>query len=532
MTVNQNWSRRAFIQFVSGVSVTSMLPSSLSARTKTHESIKPILPTSEDKVILAHGLEYELLISWGETINNQNEKFGFNNDYLDFISVNNDPNDYLLWVNHESTAYGYFLTPDKPEEKSRTDVEKEARDVGGSILRMRKIEGKWQIIKNDPLNRRIDALTEIPLIADAPILGTTTALGTFGNCAGGRTPWNTFLSCEENYHYYTGEVDLSGDSRRYSKNPTVGWERFFDMPPEHYGWVVEIDPFTAEAKKHTSIGRFAHESATVVVAKDKRCVVYSGDDKTDECIYKFIADKPGSLKTGTLYVADTDNGKWLPLDIDKNPKLKGRFSSQLDLLIRTREAAKLVGGTPQDRPEDIERDPVSGAVFVTLTKNKKAGRHFGSILKIEEKDNDPLALSFKPSTFLTGGEQTGFACPDNLAFDKQGNLWFTSDISGDQLNLSPYTPFKNNGLFFVPMSGLDAGKVFQLGSAPVHAEFTGICFSDDGRSLFVSVQHPGEESKDRENLDSHWPDGGNNLPRPSVVVINGDFLNTHSALKT
>ena len=77
------------------------------------------------------------------------------------------------------------------------------------------------------------------------------------------------------------------------------------------------------------------------------------------------------------------------------------------------------------------------------------------------------------------------------------------------------------------MSGEDAGRVIQLGSAPVHAEFTGLCFSDDGRSLFLSVQHPGEYSKNIDHLESHWPDGGEALPKPSVIVIEGEFLNNH-----
>ncbi len=527
MNINNKCSRRDFVQFIGGLSAAALLPAgSLGASAGPHKQIKAIRPSSADELILADGLDYEMLISWGETINAQGQRFGFNNDYLDFITINNNPDDCLLWVNHESIALGYFPTPTRPEEKLQADVETEAREVGGSILRMKRLQGQWRIIKDDALNRRIDALTPIPLIAAGPIAGTTTAQGTLANCAGGRTPWDTFLSCEENYHYYVGEVDFSSDSRRFSKPPTVGWERFFDMPPEHYGWVVEVDPFSGAAKKHTSMGRFAHESATVVVAEDGRCVVYSGDDKTDERIYKFIADRPGSLETGILYVADTNQGRWLPLDIEQNRKLKGHFPSQLDLLIRTREAARLAGGTPQDRPEDIERDPRSGAVFVTLTKNTRAGRPFGSILKLEEDHNDPLALNFTASTFLTGGEQTGFACPDNLAFDKQGNLWFTSDIATEQLNLPPYAAFKNNGLFFVPMSGVEAGRVIQLASAPVQAEFTGIRFSDDGHSLFVSVQHPGENSADRARLDSHWPDGGNALPRPSVVVISGEFLKT------
>jgi len=524
---NEMWSRREFVRFIGGVSTGIIFSASSKATTNDKASLPSVRATDEDAVVLIDGLNYNILISWGEQINTFGETFGFNNDYINYVLIDNNPDDCLMWVNHEQAVHGYFSTPDQPEKKTKEDVEKECRDVGGSILRLKKTAGKWRVIKNDKYNKRIDALTDIPLVSDRPILGKSSALGTFGNCAGGKTPWNTILSCEENYHHFIGEVDLSGKERVYTYAGISGWTRFFDMPPEHYGWVVEIDPFTGNARKHTSMGRFAHESATVVEAKNKHCVVYSGDDKANECLYKFIADKPGQLESGKLYVADAVNGRWLLLDVSKNPDLKDRFRDQLDMLIRCREAASLAGGTPLDRPEDIEVDPVSGAVFITLTKNAEANRPFGSILKIEEENNDPLSLTFNASNFLTGGEDTGFACPDNLAFDKKGNLWFTSDISSYQLNKRPYSSFKNNGLFFVPMSGPDAGMIFQLGSAPVQAEFTGICFSADGKSMFLSVQHPGEESKNKNRLDSHWPEGGDSLPRPSVIIIEGEFLNRY-----
>src|SRR5690606_879502 len=108
--------------------------------------------------------------------------------------------------------------------------------------------------------------------------------------------------------------------------------------------------------KLTSIGRYAHECATVVKTKDGKCAVYSGDDRVDQFIYKFISDKENSLETGKLYVADTINGRWLSLDINDQPILKKNFLDQTEVLIRTREAAALVGATPLARPEDIEVD--------------------------------------------------------------------------------------------------------------------------------------------------------------------------------
>jgi len=199
--------------------------------------------------------------------------------------------------------------------------------------------------------------------------------------------------------------------------------------------------------------------------------------------------------------------------------LKKKFSSSLEMLIRTREAAKIVGATPLDRPEDIEIHPVSGDVIVALTNNLSRGNSFGSLLKIQEKNSDASSLEFDASTFLSGGEETGFACPDNLAFDSQGDLWFTTDISNKSINKAPYEFMKNNSLFYLPLKGAGAGKAHRVASGPVGSELTGPVFSPDGRTLFLSVQHPGEKSPSYKNPTSHWPDGGNAMPRSAVVQI-------------
>src|SRR5690606_3389085 len=133
--------------------------------------------------------------------------------------------------------------------------------------------------------------------------------------------------------------------------------------------------------------------------------------------------------------------RWIPLDLRKNPDLHSHFKDQIDLLIHTRKAARLVGGTPQARPEDIEIDPKTGAVLIALSNNKPKGDLYGSILKIIEKDNDPLALEFTSSTFVAGGPESGFAAPDNMAFDRAGNLWLCTDMSGSDMGKPKYEAF-------------------------------------------------------------------------------------------
>lgn len=80
------------------------------------------------------------------------------------------------------------------------------------------------------------------------------------------------------------------------------------------------------------------------------------------------------------------------------------------------------------------------------------------------------------------------------------------------------------------MKGKNAGKFFQVASGPIESEFTGPSFSPDGKTLFLSVQHPGEESKSVESPTSHWPEGGKAMPRPAVVAITGPALEKLAAL--
>lgn len=523
----QALNRRSFVEIMGkGVVTVGLLPyfvasCSTTKPYKTPLNIVGIEPSVADKLVLAEGLKSRVVISWEDRISDQ-DKFGADNDYLAFVPLNEAGDEGILWSNHESVV-PMLLHESTEFKRTKQEVDKELYNVGGSLVHIKLVGDSWKVIHNSKYNRRITGFTEIPFNWPEPIKGSHKAMGTLANCAGGVTPWHTVLTCEENYHYYYGETAFESDTKVAS---LYKWDDFYDNPPEHYGWVVEIDPLTGAAQKHVALGRCAHECATVKKLDDGRIVVYTGDDKADECIYKFISSKPGSMQEGSLYVADTDKGKWISLDIDDQPVLREKFKTQTNILTYLRLAAKTVGGTPQDRPEDIEIDPVNGHVLITLTNNTRKQNYFGSILKITEKDGKHDALEFTSQTYLSGGEENGFASPDNMVFDRMGNLWFASDISGYAMNKPPYESFKNNGLFLVMREGPQAGKVIQVASAPTDAEFTGPCFSPDGKTLFLSVQHPGERSASMDQLSSHWPDGGDSKPKSSVVAISGSLIDS------
>ncbi|CAN5898479.1 hypothetical protein BH23ACT11_BH23ACT11_17960 [soil metagenome] len=175
-----------------------------------------------------------------------------------------------------------------------------------------------------------------------------------------------------------------------------------------------------------------------------------------------------------------------------------------------------------DRCEDIDIDPENKQVYCALTNNENHGNFYGQIIRITENGDDPAAEEFTFEVFAAGGPQTGFASPDNLAFDNGGNLWIVTDISSSAHNKGIYKSFKNNGAFFMPAGTAGpGGEVYQFASGPIESEMTGPFFTPDGKTLFLAVQHPGEESETVDEPTSTWP--GGDKPKPAVIDITGNF---------
>jgi secreted PhoX family phosphatase len=407
----------------------------------------------------------------------------------------------------------------------------------------------------------------------------TRVLGTLANCAGGVTPWGTVLTCEENIDQYFANIPDGHPDNALWKRYTIGnneyynWHRFdarFDVTKEpnecnRFGWVVEYDPYDPEAMpvKRTALGRFKHECATCVVNPDGRVSVYSGDDQVFEYVYRFVTAKPYDpanraanrhlLDEGTLSVARFEPDgtlRWLPLVHGQGPLTKENgFRDQAEVVIYARRAADLVGATPMDRPEDVEVT-AQGRVYVSLTKNydrKKAQRlpanrrgpnPYGHVIEMippkAGAGRNHTAETYRWQVFLEGGdpaqeehlasylhrpsEHGWLTNPDNLASDRDNNLWICTD--GQQEAIS-----SGEGIYAVPTTGAERGKPKLFFTAPIGAEVTGPSFTPDGTTLFVSIQHPGELPEDStfEHPSTHWPSerpGG--PPRPTVVAITKD----------
>jgi secreted PhoX family phosphatase len=514
-------NRREFLSFLGAIGLLNLVSVSCVSGTKKNETNLPfetLSPSLEDQLRTLSGISYSVFIKEGEIINKQGSVFGTHNDFIAVVP-HEDPNCFYLVVNHESVSP---ILKANTLARDKKYVDEEMKSVGVSVLKIRKSEKGYEWIFDDKSNKRFDATTSIPLISARLIEKKKMAQGTFGNCSGGVTPWGTILSCEENFQNFVGDRAIGKRTIQVTPKNDFQWYSYYDMPPEHYGWVVEIDPAKGSAQKLTALGRMAHEGAKVTRAKDGRAVVYMGDDDHERCLYKFISSSTSNLNEGDLYVANVESGKWIKLSRDAQPILKSTYKDHTELLIYTREAAKMVGGSPLDRPEDIEIDPKTAHVFVALTNNEPKKRPHGSILKIIEDGSDHGSLTFVASQFILGGEISGISCPDNLAVDRNGNLWLTTDMSGKNIGKPEFQSFGNNSLFFIPLRGKYSGIPIRIATAPKDAEFTGPCFAPDGQSLFLSVQHPGETSKSLEELTSHWPDGG--TPKSAIVLLSGNLF--------
>ncbi|MBO1511712.1 PhoX family protein [Metabacillus bambusae] len=481
---------------------------------------KPIGRTWENELVLPNGYNYNIIASYGDVINSKGEIFGDAADLtvyfpIDSLEGGNNSEEGLIWVNHEFPEPGNYMdmlginkTTYKKENLAQypelLKLQKEA--VGGSVIHVKKEKDVWKLVKSDQYNRRVDGTTPIqltgPAAGSSAVKGAKTVEGSLGNCSGGRTLWNTALSCEENTEY--------GDD--------YGWPNFTD---EHYGWVMEVDPFNPDApvRKHTALGRFAHENTAMGQTKDGRVVVYMGDDSRGEFFYKFVSEKkfnPSNreanfdiLEKGTLYVANLSNQTWIALDYAKNEKLQNEFGSQAEVLTNARQAGRVVGATPLDRPEDVEIHPHDGSVFLALTNNSNHGNFHGQIIRFMPAEDDHASEKFTFEVFVAGGQQSGITCPDNLHFDSKGNLWVVEDFGATEDNV--YAEYKNCGVFMIPTDGKNYGEPFQFASGPKGCEVTGPWLTPDERTLFLDVQHP----------DTWNPYPGQSFGRSCLVAVQG-----------
>ena len=389
------------------------------------------------------------------------------------------------------------------------------------------------------------------------------------------------------FSYRWHEVDPRFDFRTNPNEPNrFGW--VVEIDP--------ADPHSTPVKR-TALGRFKHEGAWVVVDADHTVAVYMGDDERNEYVYKFVCARRYNprnpranrnlLDSGTLYVARFDadgSGAWLPLVWGKNGLTpENGFADQGEVVIKCRQAADRLGATMMDRPEWGACHPSTREIYMTMTNNSRRGNtpvsvnsidgtttaasanppvdaanprpdnDFGHIIRWREAMGDLGATSFEWDIFVQCGDKAttktlgasytpdghdryvgningdDYGAPDGLWFDKDGRLWIQTDQVGNATG-----DWVNIGGNVMMCADPASGETRRFLTSPRNCEVTGVVTTPDGKTMFVGIQHPGEDWVTTFTDNSTWPDSGANgrttasdlgtvyKPRSSVIVITKD----------
>ena len=633
-----------------------------------------------DRITVPAGYTAKVLVAWGdpimpggtafagdasETAAQQARQYGMHTDGMHFFPLQGAGGALLsdrgiLCANNEYTHEDILFPDGQAAGYNLAKTRKSQAAHGVSVCEVRRVAGKWQVVKNSPYGRRITAntlcrvsgpaaghalmktqryvITDTATTATGTLTDGTTAYGTINNCAHGYTPWGTYLTCEENWNGNFGSTAAlpsaaaSEEGKLYNRYGVTAagfgyrWHTTddrFDLaknPNETnlFGWVVEIDPANPSAApiKRTALGRFKHESAQYVVDAQNNIAFYMGDDERNEYIYKFVcagkynpsnrAANRNLLDSGTLYVAKFNadlSGQWLALvpgaigvdgvALRDNPNFSGANDAEVlaKILVKTRMAADAVGATMMDRPEWTGARPrINGyqeiEVYCTLTNNNRRGSSatpsvnkadgsttaasarppvdaanpladniYGHIIRWREAGKTVLATGFAWDIFAQGGDtatakaahasgtnnykgsildnpngSADYGAPDGLWFDDFGRLWVQTDQVGDGGG-----DFINIGGNMMVCADPATGETRRFLTGPNKCEVTGVTMTPDGKTMFVGVQHPGEDAVyTNPTAFSNWPqsqwtvaaDGVTPLPagrpRSAVVVITKD----------
>jgi secreted PhoX family phosphatase len=600
--VDSALSRRGFLRgvlvFGSGAAVmgtTALVsPRTAQAQQTSRFAFTPIAAQTDGTVHVPEGYTWQRLISWGDPLfpgvaefddaqagafADSDKVFGENTDGMELFVIGGAQ---VIAVNHEYTNNDVNLVnhvDGKPVDAE--GVRKLQNLQGVTVMEVREGANGWEVVKDSRFNRRIDHNTPMRLSGPAAghdLLKTEAdptgalALGTLNNCGSGKTPWGTYLTCEENFNGYFGttaalpeDAVIAAGFKRYGINEKGFdydyhvFDARFDVAktphePHRHGYIVEIDPAdpTSTPVKRTALGRIKHENAAAVVAPDGRVVVYMGDDERGEFLYRWVSrDKyvPGGdtstlLEEGVLSVAkfnDDMTGTWVAL----TPEATGMSAAEIAIFTRT--AASKVGATTMDRPEWVAVNPVSVEAYCCLTNNSRRGvltdagtvrtnaggdpmtvnavnpreaNNYGQIVRWRPEGDDHASEAFAWDLYVMAGNPTV----------AEGPMAGSSNVNAGNLFNSPDgMVIDSTGLIWIQTDGEDSnegefagmgnnqmlagdpvtGEIHRFMTGPKGCEVTGLCWSADRRTMFVGVQHPG----------APFPDGEGKRPRSSIIAI-------------
>jgi secreted PhoX family phosphatase len=606
-------SRRGFLSgvlaFGSGAAVmgAGMLKGTTAmAQPASRFPFTPIAAQTDGTIHVPEGYSWKTLVRWGDPIFSDadgaydsaagvsgefaDRVMGENTDGMELFNVDGRE---ILVVNSEYTNNKTNL-PHREDglPGSLDDVRILQHLQGVTVMELTQNADGWSVVVDSPYNRRIHHNT--PMVFSGPAAGHDllktkadptgmTSLGTFNNCGSGRTPWGTYLTCEENFNGYFGATsDVSADEmvmdgfKRYGVSTKVdsgrynyhGFDARFDIAtdpnePHRAGYIVEFDPANPEMTpiKHTALGRFKHENAAYAIAADGHVVVYMGDDERGEFMYRWVSNDvyvPGEdtsrlLVDGTLSVAvfeDDMSGRWLPL----TPSTTGMDAAHIAAF--TRMAASKVGATTMDRPEWIAVHPNASEAYCCLTNNSRRGvlnddgtvrtnaggdpmttnavnpretNRYGQIVRWRPEGGDHGADVFSWDLYVMAGNPTVHTEGPNAgsANINAGNLFNSPD--GMQIDSTGFIWIQTDGDDDNEGDFAGMGNNQMLAGDPVTGRIERFLTGPNGCEVTGLTW-----SSDRRTMfvgiqhpGSNWPDGEGNLPRSAVITVardDGDLI--------
>ncbi len=316
--------------------------------------------------------------------------------------------------------------------------------------------------------------TSLTLDARGKVLSEQVAIaGTAVNCAGGPTPWGTWLTCEEN-------EDKAG-TNGYTKD---------------HGFIFEVDaadPRRSGAVPLTAMGRFQHEAIAV---DPKRGVVYETEDAFERpfgLFYRFLPDRPkgglGSLRAG---------GRLQAMRVPGVPDLSpiqepGACFDGIEWVDVPDPLAAQTAIRHQDfGPKGITHaQKLEGCYwggrcvyFVSSfarSSDGSAADHYGQIWRYDPDHRTlTLVIAFGPDTDL----QLPGESPDNICLAPSGGLMVCEDGNGAQ---HVYGVTRKGDVYAMARNAQNIGTADE----PEWGEFAGVTFSPDGETMYVNCYTPG-----------------------------------------
>ncbi|MBP1164321.1 secreted PhoX family phosphatase [Chryseobacterium sp. PvR013] len=386
-----------------------------------------IVPTAQtNKLIIPAEHKYQLILKEGDSYTEGGGLVGGQNDFTAYVPKTGSSTNGYLSVNHETNPGGVTMAEINYNATSKL----------------------WQLTKSRAVSFSDPSLVQ-----------------TIRNCSGGITPWGTVVTAEES----VTSNDVNNDGYK------------------DYGWLVEIDPATAQVisknadgtkGKLWQMGIMNHEN---VVINNAGTVAYYGEDGGTHMVYKYVMDTPNDLSSGNLYVLKLDQGLTTAGDpvgttatwIQVPNKTKADQNN-------TNNNALTVGGTKFNGVEDVDISPLDGRIYFTA-------KGLDRVYRLQ--DNGTTASQVE--TFVGGGSSVysfntaqGMKSEawgdgnDNLTFDELGNLWVLQDGG------------KNYIWVIAPDHTQANPKVRLFASMPAGSEPTGLTFTPDHKFGFFSIQHP------------------------------------------